>query len=175
MYSFVSKGDGPALTFTSETSEATKEKNTLDKVSKTEQSSPHKTNGKQKPVPMQRPSLERSARLPSSPDVETKLQGGKPPIPKEKPKAGGWMKLLRKMSTSEAPANLEEMAAELSDSSLDSDRKLSPKENPKKQKQVAAVRLPSAVSGETWMGVVAEFKGRSMDDEAQDNIESMSF
>ena len=85
------------------------------------------------------------------------------------------MKLLRKMSTSEAPANLEEMAAELSDSSLDSDRKLSPKENPKKQKQVAAVRLPSAVSGETWMGVVAEFKGRSMDDEAQDNIESMSF
>ena len=173
----MSKGDGPQLKFTTGVTETTKQKNTADKVSKSEQSSPHMTNGKQRPVPMQRqkPSLERSARLSSSPDVETKLQGGKPPVPKEKPKAGGWMKLLRKMSTSEGHENLEEIAAELSDSSLDSDRKLSPKEKPKKQKQVAAVQLPSAVSGETWMGVVAEFKGRSLDDEAQDNIETITF
>ena len=172
MYSFVSKGDGPQLRFTTEVTETTKE-NTVDKVSKFEQSSPHMTNAKQKPVPMQR----QKDRLSSSPDVETKLQvqGGKPPVPKEKPKAGGWMKLLRKMSTSEEHKNLEDIVAELSDSSLDSDRKLSPKEKPKKQKQVAAVRLPSAVSGETWMGVVAEFKGRSLDDEAQDNIETMTF
>ena len=128
--------------------------------------------GRQKLVPKDRPSFTRSARIPSSSGVENKLQGegNKPPLPKEKPKAGGWMKLLRKMSTKEDSDSCEEVAADLADNDLDA-----PEDRPQKQKQVAAVRLPSAVSGTAWTGVVAEFKGRSVENETEDNIETMNF
>ena len=111
-------------------------------------------------------SIGRSTKPPSSQENETRIQDNKPMI-KEKPK-GGWMKLLRKMSINESPDDIQQMAGELSDDNLE----MSPPEKPRKQKQVAAVRIPSAISGQVWMGVVAEFKGRSVDDESQDEVET---
>ena len=158
----------PQLTFAKEIADIRKDKakEKNEEVNEAEDTKKGKGNEIQKPVPMKR-SISKDTRLAGSPDSESSV-GENKPSPKEKPKAGGWMKLLRKMSTNESPSEIQPMAPELSDDNLE----MPPEENPRKQKQVAAVRLPSAVPGEAWMGVVAEFKGRSVDD---DDVETMKF